>query len=472
MQLGNRWTARILTVALLGLAAPALPVLGGVAAAACGPSFGDQLTDTPWPLARLHPEAAWPLSTGVGVTVAVIDNGVSTSHPSLKGQVLPGKNYVATGTPDCDLVAHGTFVAGIIAGLKLPNTGFYGVAPGARILPIRVVEDDQKSHDTNLPNVIADAINFAVDNGAGVINLSLVTQPTPQLQAAVARALSRNVIVVAAAGNDGASQTGNQPAYPAAYDGVIAVAGVDENDKHVPTSTTGDFVDVAAPGVRIQGPAPQGGGFGLRSSGGTSFAAPYVSGTAALLRAYYPTMTAREIADRITSTADHPPAGRDQEVGYGTVNPYRAVATIQGGGGGAGPAASRASRLGPSAAATKDSHLPAIWTTLGALLLTALVWVGLIAQRAHRRRLGTDAAPAFPPASAGGGSSRPGSRPGGGGGGGGRSRRDEASNELTVTGPIVRRGAQARGLAAAERRGLSMPTASGGSTGGPPTRPH
>ncbi|MET7396790.1 type VII secretion-associated serine protease mycosin [Dactylosporangium sp. NPDC005572] len=458
MQLGNRWTARLLTVALLGVAAPALPVLTGVAAAACGPSYSDQLTDTPWPLARLQPESVWPLTTGAGVTVAVIDNGVSTTHPSLKGQVLPGKNYVATGTADCDLVAHGTFVAGIIAGLKLPNTGFYGVAPGAKILPIRVVEDDQKSHDTNLPNVIADAINFAVDNNASVINLSLVTQNTPQLAAAVARAVSRNVIVVAAAGNDGATQTGNQSAYPAAYDGVIAVAGVDENDKHVATSTTGDFVDVAAPGVRIQGPAPQGGGFGLRSGGGTSFAAPYVAGTAALLRAYYPNATAKEITDRITTTADHPPAGRDQEVGYGTVNPYRAVATIQGGTG-AGASAGPASRLAPSTTGTTDSHLPAIWTALGALLLTALVWVGLIAQRAHRRRLGTDdLAPAFSSPS-----SRP-SRPGA------RARGDEPGSEFTATGPVVRRGAQARGLAAAERRGLSMPTATGGS--GPPTRPN
>ncbi|WP_238006622.1 type VII secretion-associated serine protease mycosin [Dactylosporangium sp. AC04546] len=456
MQLGNRWTARVLTVALLGVAAPALPVLDGVAVAACGPSFSDQLTDTPWPLARLHPEAAWPLTTGAGVTVAVIDNGVSTLHPSLKGQVLPGKNYVATGAADCDLVAHGTFVAGIIAGLRLPNTGFHGVAPGAKILPIRVVEDDQKSHDTNLPNVIADAINFAVDSNAAVINLSLVTQNTPQLAAAVARAVSRNVIVVAAAGNDGATQTGNQPAYPAAYDGVIAVAGVDENDKHVATSTTGDFVDVAAPGVRIQGPAPQGGGFGLRSGGGTSFAAPYVAGTAALLRAYYPNATAKEITDRITATADHPPAGRDQEVGYGVVNPYRAVATIQDGPAAAPPAASRAAGLNPNPAGTTDSHQAAIWTTLGALLLTALVWAGLIAQRARRRTAGDDL-PQLAPAR-----SRP-ARPGG------RSRDDEPSSEFTVRGPAVRHGAAARGLAAAERRGLSMPTATGGT--GPRARP-
>jgi type VII secretion-associated serine protease mycosin len=433
--------------ALVLVAAPGTATPAAAAPSACGPSYADKLTETPWPLSRLHPEQAWPMTKGDGVIVAVIDSGVSTTHPSLKDQVLPGKDFVQpNGVGDCDQVAHGTFVAGIIAGLRLPGAGFYGVAPGAKILPIRVMEDDQKSFDQNLPNTIATAIDYAVDHGATVINLSLVTQPTPKLATAVSRALSKNIVVVAAAGNDGATQNANQPAYPAAYDGVIAVAGVDEQDKHVATSTSGDYVDVAAPGVRIQGPAPQGGGFGLRSSGGTSFAAPYVAGTAALLRAYYPEMTAQQITDRITATADHPPSGRDAQVGYGTVNPYRAVAALLDTD--AAPAVPPVGLPADTGGRKSASELPAIWTAFGAVLTAALIWAGLLVQRARRRQRGlpTTAAAARrdprPPV---------------------RGRDDiEPNGPLNVRPPTVHRSPSSRGMANASRR-MSMPTSSTGS---------
>jgi type VII secretion-associated serine protease mycosin len=445
-----RHIRRVGTQVVAGLfAAGAVLMVPGQAVAApsaCGPSFTDKLTETPWPLTRLHPELAWPMTKGDGVIVAVIDSGVSTTHPSLKDQVLPGKDFVQpTGVGDCDQVAHGTFVAGIIAGLRLPGAGFYGVAPGAKILPIRVMEDDQKSFDQNLPNTIATAIDYAVDHGAGVINLSLVTQPTPKLAASVSRALSHNVVVVAAAGNDGTAQNANQPAYPAAYDGVIAVAGVDEQDKHVATSTSGDYVDVAAPGVRIQGPAPQGGGFGLRSGGGTSFAAPYVAGTAALLRAYYPDLTPQQIADRITATADHPPNDRDTQVGFGTVNPYRAVAALLDPDAKAAPPAAG---LVPGTGAKKtESQLPAIWTAFGSVLIAAIVWAGLLVQRARRRQRGAPV-PALP---------RSDRRPARG-----RDEFDPAANgPLNVRPPTVRRTPSSRGQANASRR-MTMPTSSTG----------
>jgi type VII secretion-associated serine protease mycosin len=428
------------------LAAPGVAV---AAPAACGPSFPDKLTNTPWPLQRLHPELAWPMTKGDGVVVAVIDSGVSTTHPSLKDQVLPGKDFLlAGGVGDCDQAAHGTFVAGIIAGLRLPGAGFYGVAPGAKILPIRVLEDDRKNFDQELPNTIATAIDYAVDHGAGVINLSLVTQPTPKLAAAVARALSRNIVVVAAAGNDGAAATSaNQPAYPAAYDGVIAVAGVDEQDKHVTTSTSGDYVDVAAPGVRIEGPAPRGGGFGLRSDGGTSFAAPYVAGTAALLRAYYPDLTAQQIADRITGTADQPPGGRNAQVGHGTVNPYRAVAALLDEPrptAAAGPAGGGLD-LDTSGPET-ESALPAIWVAFAAVLATALIWAGLLVQRTRRKLRGAPAAAVAPRAT------RPGSR----------DRFEPTIGPMDIRPPTVHRTPSSRGLANASRS-MSMPTSSTGS---------
>jgi len=387
----------VLTALALLVVVPAAG-MARAAPAACGPSIRDALTETPWPLRRLRPELAWPLTRGSGIVVAVIDSGVSTTHPSLEGQVLRGHDFVQPGgVGDCDEVAHGTFVAGIIAGKQLANSGFYGVAPGAKILPIRVMRDDQKSVDAGLPLTIAAAIDLAVQKGAQVINLSLVTQLTPQLTAAVEKAVAQDVIVVAAAGNEGASQGRGQPAYPAALDGVIAVAGIDEDEKRVSTSTTGRYVDVAAPGFRIDGPAPQGGGFGRREGGGTSFAAAYVSGVAALVRRYHPGLTAEQVAGRIRQTADHPPEVSNSEVGFGTVNPYRAVTAVLD-----GPA--RAQSSAPPAVAlpavppdqSRATRAAAIWTAVGGLAVAVLVLLsGVLLRRGRARgwRPGRDARP-------------------------------------------------------------------------------
>jgi type VII secretion-associated serine protease mycosin len=295
----------------------------------CGPSFSDALPRQPWPLQRLQPSAAWPISRGQGVTVAVLDSGVSRAHPKLADQVLPGTDLVQPGgAGDCDNDGHGTLVAGIIAGRDTRDAPFYGVAPGARILPVRVLPNSQKSTDQTLPKRIAEAIRYAVGQGAKVINMSLVTDATPEVEDAVAFARSRDVVLVAAAGNDGGAQQRDQPVYPAAYDGVLGVAGIDQAGKHVATSNVGAYVDVAAPGYAIEGPAPRGRGYVLDQQGGTSFAAGYVSGVAALIRAYAPTLSASDVMRRIEMTADAPPDGRNNEVGHGVVNPYRAVATL------------------------------------------------------------------------------------------------------------------------------------------------
>ena len=134
---------------------------------------------------------------------------------------------------------------------------------------------------------------------------------------------------MAAAGNRQENQQ-DQPAYPAAYPGVIAVAGVDQQGGHVGSSVSGDYVDIAAPGLDIVGPAPRGAGYLAEPQGGTSFAAAYVSGVAALVRAAHPELTPAEVADRLTRTADNPPEGHNAEVGYGVVNPYRAVTSLLG----------------------------------------------------------------------------------------------------------------------------------------------
>ena len=291
------------------------------------------MTETPWPLRQMRPDLAWPISEGAGITVAVIDSGVSATHPALAGKVLQGRDFLVPSTRgQCDEAAHGTLVAGVIAGRKPEGSVFTGIAPKANILPIRVLETTQRTNDPATPGNIAAAIEWAVEKDVDVINLSLTTDPTPALERAIKDALDSNVVVVAAAGNDGGSNGNEQTAYPAGYDGVIAVAGIDQNGHHVETSTSGPYVDVAAPGAEVDGPMPGGPGYARFTAGGTSFAAAYVSGLAALIRSADPDLSPAQVLERITSTADHPPEGRNNQVGYGMINPYRALTAIAGAG--------------------------------------------------------------------------------------------------------------------------------------------
>jgi type VII secretion-associated serine protease mycosin len=332
----NKFVASVVAAGMLGFGGGALAgvtVPAKAATPACGPVVTQPLVEPPWGLTRLRPDLAWPLTEGAGVRVAVIDSGVSATPPSLSGKVLPGIDYVdpSAGPGQCDENGHGTLIAGIIAGRDTVSGGFrfYGVAPGATIVPVRVLRDQQRSFQSDLSSRIATAIRWAVDvGGAKVINLSLTTEPTPDLAAAIQHAIGKGVVVVAAAGNEGTSQQPGQLTYPAAYPGVIGVAGVDQQDQHVQSSTAGNYVAVAAPGVRIAGPSPQGGGFLFSADGGTSFATAYVSGVAALVRAYYPDLMPDQVTQRITGTAEHPAQGWNAQVGYGIVDPARAVGAI------------------------------------------------------------------------------------------------------------------------------------------------
>ena len=289
-------------------------------------------TEAPWELTRLEPSRVWPLTRGAGVTVAVIDSGVAGQHIALKDNLVPGRDF---GLPDeqgqCDNVGHGTLVAGIIAGRQDSQIQFSGVAPAARILPIRVLDNDEQNNDPALPGRIAQAIRWAADQpNVKVINLSLKTIPSTELASAVRYAITtKDIVVVAAAGNLNAEGR-TLAAFPAAYDGVIAVAGIKPDGSHVETSISDKYVDLAAPGLENTGPAPSRNRYQYKADGGTSFAAPYVSGVAALVRSYRPELTVAEVTDRLEKTADHPAGGRDIQVGYGVVNPYEAVTTLLG----------------------------------------------------------------------------------------------------------------------------------------------
>ncbi|MFG1801782.1 type VII secretion-associated serine protease mycosin [Micromonospora carbonacea] len=367
------------------IAAAVVPPAPASAAPTCGPTGNPAPTEAPWALTRLDPASAWRVTRGEGVTVAVVDSGVSATHPLLRGQVRPGRDFNAlpSNAGQCDAAGHGTIVAGIIAGRDGTGSPFTGIAPAARILPVRVLPDTRRTNDEGLPAQIGLAIRWAVDQGADVINLSLVTLPRPELAAAVEYALAKGVVVVAAAGNRQEQQQ-DLPAYPAAYPGVIAVAGVDAQGGHVGSSVSGDYVDIAAPGLDIVGPAPRGQGYLAEPQGGTSFAAAYVSGVAALVRAAHPDLTPDGVAYRLTRTADNPPDGHNAEVGYGVVNPYRAVTSVLGTRSDPPPGALAAPA--PPRDPLGWQRAVAVWVAaVGAVLAGALLAVRPILARGRRR---------------------------------------------------------------------------------------
>lgn len=385
----SRRTAAVALAALIVLTGTAVAPGAASAANECGAEVTTPLSDKQWELNRLQPEKAWPLSEGEGQIVAVIDSGVSNQPTQLAPQVLGGKDYVGNDA-HCDNVPHGTIIAGIIAAAyneKSPQ--YYGVAPKAKILPVRVAEDSAKfAQDENSPKKVAAAIKWAVDNKATIINLSLRTDDTAELREAIQYARQKDVVLVAASGNTGENLTPGATVYPAAYDGVIGVGSVDRNGAWVGSSNPAWFVDVAAPGAEITGIAPRGNGYGLMKDGGTSFATGFVSGTAALVRSYYKDLTADQVIERIEATADSPPGGWSKEFGYGVVNPYRAVASLNGKLSGPPQTVSSEQISAPQAPVDplRGLKIAAALTAAGAVALTIVLLSAFLVRRHVRRR--------------------------------------------------------------------------------------
>ncbi|WP_028808494.1 type VII secretion-associated serine protease mycosin [Streptomyces canus] len=285
----------------------------------------DIIKGTPWSLQRVVLDQLWQDTKGKGVKVAVIDTGVDTVNAQLKGAVANGTDYLhkgGTGKTD-PTVGHGTKVAGIIAARKLDGTGFVGLAPEATIIPIRQ-NDDKGSGNVG---TMMKAIKYAADAGAKVINISQDTasKMDPVVDAAFRQAVKyaqdQDALIVAAAGNDGADGKVKET-FPAAYPGVLAVAASDRNNARAPFSQSGPFVGVAAPGIDMVSTVPVGGNC---VDQGTSFAAPYVSGVAALIRAKHPDWNYKQVITQIEQTADRTKAGRDDFVGWGVIDPAAAV---------------------------------------------------------------------------------------------------------------------------------------------------
>src|SRR3954469_720946 len=272
-------------------------------------------------LGPLRMDRAWDVSRGANVKVAVVDTGVDAQHPDLSGRVGMGVNIVPTTNSVQDDVGHGTMVAGVIAANLNNARGIAGIAPQAQILPVKVLDANGSGTDDD----IADGITWAVDQGAKVINLSLGGPGGGDvLCAAVDTALAADVVVVAAAGNDGAETVG----YPAACPGVIAVAATNHTGALTAFSSFGWRVALAAPGLDITSTAlsahPTADSYDTES--GTSFSTPIVAGVAALIRSHDPGASQAQVTHTIEATArDVGPPGVDRAFGHGIVDPLAAL---------------------------------------------------------------------------------------------------------------------------------------------------
>jgi type VII secretion-associated serine protease mycosin len=264
---------------------------------------------------------AWDVTKGAEtVDIAVLDTGVDLSHPDLAARLTTGFDFVNNDPDPADDQGHGTMVAGVAAAEAGNGRGIAGAAWMARIMPVKVLDSAGEGSDAT----ISAGVVWAADHGAEVINLSLGGPPDAEiLRAAVAYAISKGSVVVAAAGNDGSMG----PTYPAAYPGVVAVGGTDPEGGLTEFSTHGDWVDVAAPAWNVSSTALTRGGeerYGVAS--GTSFAAPLVSGVAALLRVRHADWTPAQVRDRLTATAaDRGQYGVDPYYGFGLVDAAAAL---------------------------------------------------------------------------------------------------------------------------------------------------
>ena len=273
-----------------------------------------------WSLAKIEAPAAWDTTVGSSsVVVAVIDSGVSASHPDLSGKVLKGYDFFNGDADATDDNGHGTAVAGITAASTNNAIGMAGVSWNSMILPVKVLGAD----GSGSYSAMANGIIWAADNGARIINLSLGgTSSSRALQDAVNYAWNRNVILVAAAGNNG----NNTPFYPAACNNVVAVSATDSADRRPTWSNFGSYVDVSAPGVGI---LTLSGANSYANWNGTSFSSPVASGVVALMAAANPSLSNVGVVDALLNHCDDIGSlGYDVYYGSGRVNARRAVAAV------------------------------------------------------------------------------------------------------------------------------------------------
>ena len=291
--------------------------------------------------ARLGLDEAWALSRGGGVTVAVVDSGVKAGNVHLDGALVSGRSTFGDGSApaDDDLFGHGTAIAGLIAARPIDGSGVVGVAPEAKIMPVRAFEsapeDGQPSNDLALPSAgsVSKGIRWAAEHGAQIINVSLSDDGSlEQYRSAVARAAELGALVIASAGNRNTADSDRpDPSqfYPGELDGALAVAGVlSDGAWDAQSSYRGEHVDIAAPGESMPSAYISGGDCVFNpDSASSSYATAIVSGAAALVAARFPDESPDQWAFRLIQSAMRvSPAERSDTVGWGEVRPADALA--------------------------------------------------------------------------------------------------------------------------------------------------
>ncbi len=287
-----------------------------------------------WNLRQINVEKAWDITRGSpGVKVAVIDTGLNMYNPDRPANIVSPRNQCTSGSEMGDSNNHGTHVSGIIAASANNGIGISGVAPDISLMPVKVECDGIITTSATTA-----AVHHAVDNGARVMNISLGTASFSQTMSdAIAYAVARGTLVVAAAGNGYSS--GNLPMYPAAFPGVLAVGASTHEQTRASYSEVQPYVSVVAPGGDPSGGTDPDPNHWIKSTYGTSYgslagtsqAAPHASGLAGLIWSVNPGLNSAQVADIITSTAsDLGPPGRDNEFGWGQVDAYPALLKAKG----------------------------------------------------------------------------------------------------------------------------------------------
>ncbi|MDR7280767.1 type VII secretion-associated serine protease mycosin [Catenuloplanes atrovinosus] len=269
-----------------------------------------------WHLESLKIDQAHQISTGVGITVAVLDSGVD-SHRDLQPALLPGISLLdgAATSGQSDEQGHGTAIAGLIAASG-GTDGASGIAPGSKILPIKILDAQGRGSTDNT----AKGIRWATSHGAKIINISTASGPNIEVRKAIEEAIAADVVIVASSGN---KPTHNVIAFPAYIDSVVAVGATGRDGAIADISTSGEKLDLAAPGVDLLSTWT---GQTYQPGTGTSASAAIVSGVAALVWSRYPELSAAEVVHRMTATAvDKGAPGRDPEYGFGIVDPVAAL---------------------------------------------------------------------------------------------------------------------------------------------------
>lgn len=269
-----------------------------------------------WHLPKIQAPQAWDNTGGAGIKVAILDTGVDSSHPDLKGQVLPGWNTVSNNTDTADIYGHGTQVAGVVAALTNNGIGVASIAGQTKLLPVRVSNDSASG--TAFTSDIVEAITWAVDNGALVANVSFAVGTSTTAAAAAQYMRNHGGIVVVAAGNSSRELT------YADMSSEITVAATDDSDQKAGWSNYGNPIDIAAPGVGIWS-TTRGGGYAAVS--GTSFASPATAAVVALIMAENYWLSPTEVEAVLESSADDPIPGTDWHsyFGNGRINAAKAV---------------------------------------------------------------------------------------------------------------------------------------------------